>query len=95
MRVAGALYVSYLRGNEVRGVYSGEALGGAVIAQKAGRSKKGCSDAELRFLLDDLEARIRREVIVPMMQGVIEPSPRNGRESCRYCPAIACPRREG
>ena len=51
--------------------------------------------SELRFLLDDLEARIRREVIVPMMQGVIEPSPRNGRESCRYCPAIACPRREG
>lgn len=95
LRVAGALYVSYHRGNEVRGVYSGEALGGATIAQKAGRSKKGCSDAELRFLLDDLEARIRREVIVPMMQGVIEPSPRNGRESCQYCPAIACPRREG
>lgn len=94
LRVAGALYVSYLKGNEVRGVYSGEALGGARIAQKAGRSKKGCSDAELRFLLEDLEERVRREVVAPMMQGDIEPSPRNGKDSCQHCPAIACPRRE-
>ena len=89
--VVGALYLSYRRGNTMRGTFVTEELSEeqfpTLVGKDCGRSAK-----DLVTLLERLEASVAEEVVERIRAGVVDPAPRTD-DACRYCPVTGCPRR--
>ncbi len=89
--VVGALYLSYRRGNTMRGTFVTEELSEeqfpTLVGKDCGRSAK-----DLATLLERLEASVAEEVVERIRAGVVDPVPRTD-DACRYCPVTGCPRR--
>ncbi|MGI6591248.1 MAG: PD-(D/E)XK nuclease family protein [Eggerthellaceae bacterium] len=93
--VVGALYVSYHKGNEVRGAYAADALGSAadLPTLKKADDCRLSSAGPLSFdaLQSHAAARVR-QAVKALRNGCVEPLPAHP-DSCRFCPIFTCEER--
>ena len=88
--IAGAVYVSYLRGHAIRGSFT-EALTRERHLPTLPAKAEPLSSEDMAALIDEVERVVAERVVGPMRAGAVEPLPLKG--ACDYCPAQACARR--
>ena len=89
--VVGALYLSYRRGNTIRGAYVSEEIPQEALPTLVGK-EAGLSAASFAKVLENLEKLVATNVVEPIRAGETSPNPSSG-EACRFCPVAGCPRR--
>ena len=88
--IAGAVYVSYLRGHAIRGVFT-ERLTRERHLPTLPKKSKPISDTDMAALIRAIEKTVADEVVWPILLHDIDPMPL--KDACTYCPAEGCPRK--
>ena len=86
--IAGALYVSYLRGHAIRGTFT-ERLTRERHLPTVPPKAQPCTSEELRELIEAVEKTVADNVVHPIVNGWVDPEPLPN--ACTYCPAEGCP----
>ena len=88
--IAGAVYVSYLRGHAIRGTF-GEHLSRERHLPTLPSKAEPLTTEGMAALIDEIERVVATKVVDPILAGNTDPLPLVG--ACTFCPAQACPGR--
>ena len=88
--IAGAVYVSYLRGHAIRGTFS-ESLTRERHLPTLPPKAEPLSVEGMAALIDEVERVVAEKVVGPILAGNVEALPLKG--ACEHCPAQGCARR--
>lgn len=88
--IAGAVYVSYLRGHAIRGTFA-ERLTRERHLPTLPAKAEPLSAEDMAALIDEVERLVAEKVVRPILAGNVEALPLKG--ACEHCPAQGCARR--
>ena len=88
--IAGAVYVSYLRGHAIRGTF-GEHLSRERHLPTLPSKAEPLTTEGMAAFIDEIERVVATKVVAPILAGNTDPLPLAG--ACTFCPAQACPGR--
>ena len=85
--IAGAVYVSYLRGHAIRGTFT-DRLTRERHLPTLPSTAKPLSLEDMAALIDEVERVVATRVVEPLLAGNSDPLPLKG--ACNFCPAQGC-----
>lgn len=88
--IAGAVYVSYLRGHAIRGTFTDKLTRERHLPTLPGKAEP-ITSAEAAALIDEIERIVATRVVEPLRAGKTDPLPL--KDACTFCPAEGCARR--